>query len=137
MLPAASVNLLEATSIVVAPAPLGVKVAVYVVPDPAKLLNAPPETVISPTTKLLVASLEVNVRDNVPSLDVPPSLTSDAVIAIVGAVPSNVTLPVPLVTAVPAFPAVSLKAMLKVTAPHVSLAFAVYAAVQVFPLVFT
>ena len=54
----------------------------------------------------------MNVRESVPSLVVPPSLTSAAVIAIVGAVISNVTLPEPLVTAVPAFPAVSLKAML-------------------------
>ena len=45
------------------------------------LLNAPPETVISPTTKLVVASLEVNVRESVLSLDVSPSLTSEAVIA--------------------------------------------------------
>ena len=54
-------------------------------PDPAKLLNAPPLTVISPTTKLLVLSLEVNVRESVASLDVAPSLTSAAVSAIVGA----------------------------------------------------
>ena len=61
-------------------------------PDPAKLLSAPPFTVISPTTKLLVLSLDVKVRDSVPSLEVSPSLTSDAVIAIVGAVPSYVQL---------------------------------------------
>ena len=64
------------------------------------------------------------------SLDVPPSLTSADVIAIVGAVVSKlaVTLPVALVTAVPAFgpvAAVSLKATLKVTAPDVSLALTV------------
>ena len=63
---------------------------------------------MSPATKSVVASLDVNVRESVPSLDVSPSLTSDAVIAIVGAVVSYVMLPVPLVTAVPAFPAVSL-----------------------------
>ena len=57
-------------------------------PDPVKLLKEPPLTVMSPTTKLLVLSLEVNVRESVLSLDVSPSLTSDAVIAIVGAVPS-------------------------------------------------
>ena len=80
---------------------------------------------MSPTTKLVVASLEVNVSERVASLDVPPSVTSAAVIAIVGAVQSTTTLPEPLVTAVPAFPAVSLKAMLKVTAPAVSLALTV------------
>ena len=47
---------------------------------------------MSPTTKLVVASLEVNVRESVPLLDVSPSFTSDAVIAIVGAVPSYVQL---------------------------------------------
>ena len=90
---------------------------------------------MSPATKSVVASLDVNVRESVLSLEVSPSVTSDDVIAIVGAVVSNVTLPDPLVTAVPAFPAISLKAILKVTAPAVSLALAVYAAVQVFPLV--
>ena len=80
---------------------------------------------MSATAKSVVASLAVNVRDKVPSLDVSPSLTSAAVIVIVGAVKSTTTLPEPLVTAVPAFPAVSLKAMLKVTAPAVSLALTV------------
>jgi hypothetical protein len=113
LLPTASVKAPAATSIVVAPDAVGVKVAVKTVDDEvAKLLNAPPEIVMSPTTKLLVASLDVKVRERVASLDVPPSLISAAVIAIVGAVVSNVTLPEPLVTAVPAFPAVSLKAML-------------------------
>ena len=69
MLLTASVNLFAATSMVVAPLADGVKVAVYTVLDVAeKLLKAPPDTVMSPTTKLLVASLDVNVTVNVPSL---------------------------------------------------------------------
>ena len=93
LFPAASVNVLAATSMVVAPLADGVKVAVYTVLEVAeKLLKAPPETVISPTTKLLVASLEVKVTVNVPSLVVAPSLTallpSVAVMVMVGAVPS-------------------------------------------------
>ena len=39
---------------------------------------------MSATAKSVVASLAVNVRDKVPSLDVSPSLTSAAVIVIVG-----------------------------------------------------
>ena len=58
-------------------------------PDPEKLLNAPPLTVMSPTAKLPVASLDLNVREIVKFLDVSPSLTSADVIAIVGAVVSN------------------------------------------------
>ena len=78
---------------VVAPLADGVKVAVYTVLDVAeKLLKAPPETVISPTTKFVVASLEVKVTVNVASLVVAPSLTallpSVAVMVMVGAVPS-------------------------------------------------
>ena len=74
---------------VAAPSAVGVKVAVYTVEDvAAKLLNAPLVTVMSPTAKLLVASLDVNVTVNVPSLVVEPSLTallpSLAVIVIVG-----------------------------------------------------
>ena len=77
MLPTASVNVLAATSMVVAPLADGVKVAVYTVLDVAvKLLNAPLVTVISPTAKLLVASLEVKVTVNVASLVVAPSLTA-------------------------------------------------------------
>ena len=76
---------------VVAPLDDGVKVAVYTVLEVAeKLLKAPPETVISPTTKLLVASLEVKVTVIVASFVVAPSLTaldpSVAVIVMVGAV---------------------------------------------------
>ena len=55
----------------------------------AKLLNVPLVTVMSPTAKSVVASLEVNVRDSVASLDVSPSLTSDAVITIAGAGPTR------------------------------------------------
>ena len=89
LLPTASVNAPPATSIVVAPCADGVNVAVYtVVLADAKLLNAPPLTVISPTTKFVVASLDVKVSAIVESLEVSPSFTSVAVIAIVGAVPS-------------------------------------------------
>ena len=91
MLPAASVNVLAATSMVAAPSAVGVNVAVYTVLEVAeKLLKAPLVTVISPTAKSVVASLLVNVTVNVPSLVVEPSLTallpSVAVIVIVGAV---------------------------------------------------
>ena len=93
MLPTASVNVPAATSMVVAPLADGVKVAVYTVLDVAeKLLKAPPETVISPTAKSVVASLDVKVTVKVASLVVAPSLTallpSVAVMVIVGAVPS-------------------------------------------------
>ena len=72
-LPTASVNVLAATSMVVAPLADGVKVAVYTVLEVAeKLLKAPPETVISPTTKLLVASLIVKISGKVASLVVAP-----------------------------------------------------------------
>jgi len=96
LLPTASVNVLAATSMVVAPLADGVKVAVYTVLDVAeKLLNAPLDTVMSPTAKLLVAALLVNVTVNVPSLVVEPSLTallpSVAVIVIVGAVVSIIS----------------------------------------------
>ena len=93
LFPTASVNPFAATSMVVAPLADGVKVAVYTVLEVAeKLLKAPPETVMSPTTKLVVASLDVNVSDRVASLVVAPSLTallpSVAVMAMVGAVTS-------------------------------------------------
>ena len=73
----------------VAPAALDVKVAVYTVELVAeKLLIAPPDTVMSPTTKLVVASLEVKVTVSVASLVVAPSLTalepSVAVMVMVG-----------------------------------------------------
>ena len=69
----ASVNLFAATSMVVAPLADGVNVAVYTVLDVAeKLLKAPPDTVMSPTTKLLVASLLVKISGNVALLVVEP-----------------------------------------------------------------
>ena len=90
LLPAASVNLPEATSIVVAPAAAGVNVAVYTVDDTSvKLLREPLVTVMSASAKFEVASLDVNVRAKVASLDVSPSVTSAAVIVIVGAVLST------------------------------------------------
>ena len=93
MLPAASVNVLAATSMVVAPLADGVKVAVYTVDEVAlNELKAPLVTVISPTTKLVVASLEVKLTVSVASFVVAPSLTaldpSVAVMVMVGAVPS-------------------------------------------------
>ena len=85
MLPTASVNVLTATSMVAAPSAVGVNVAVYTVLEVAeKLLNAPLDTVMSPTAKLLVASLLVNVSASVGSLDVNPSAPSAAVIVMVG-----------------------------------------------------
>ena len=82
-----------ATSMVVAPLADGVKVAVYTVLEVAeKLLKAPPDTVMSPTTKLVVASLEVKVTVSVASFVVAPSLTallpSVAVMVMVGAITS-------------------------------------------------
>ena len=93
LLPTASVNVLAATSMVAAPSAVGVNVAVYTVEDvAAKSLKLPLVTVMSPTAKLLVASLLVNVTVNVPSLVVAPSLTallpSVAVMVMVGAVAS-------------------------------------------------
>ena len=72
-MPTASVNVPAATSMVVAPLADGVKVAVYTVLDVAeKLLKAPPDTVISPTTKSVVASLDVKISGKVASLLVEP-----------------------------------------------------------------
>ena len=60
--------------------------------DAVKSLKAPLVTVISPTAKSVVASLDVKVTVNVASFVVAPSLTallpSVAVIVMVGAVPS-------------------------------------------------
>ena len=89
MLPTASVNVLAATSMVAAPSAVGVNVAVYTVLEVAeKLLNAPLDTVMSPTAKSVVASLLVKVRETVASLDVNPSAPSAALIVIVGVLPS-------------------------------------------------
>ena len=74
LLLAASVKVFAATSIVVAPAALGVKVAVYTVElVAAKLDIAPPDTVMSAAAKLDVASLAVKVTLRVASLVVAPS----------------------------------------------------------------
>ena len=92
LLPELSVYLLMATSMVFAPLPDGVKVAVYVVPDPEKLESAPPPTVMSPTTKFVVASFEVKIMARVESFEVAPSATVDEVIAMVGTTVSKVQL---------------------------------------------
>ena len=71
MFPGASVNLLAATSMVVAPDAVGVNVAVYTVELVAlNALNAPPLTVMSASAKFVVASLDVKVSANVPSFEV-------------------------------------------------------------------
>ena len=82
--------MLAATSMVVAPAAVGVKVAVYTVElVAAKLLIAPPDTVMSLAAKLVVAALEVNVKVSVALFVVAPSATalepSVAVMVSVGA----------------------------------------------------
>ena len=90
LLPAVSVNLLAATSMVVAPDADGLNVALNNVELVAvKLLIVPPDTVMSPNAKLEIASLEVNVTTSESSLVVAPSATIleplVALIAIVGA----------------------------------------------------
>ena len=89
-MPTASVNLLAATSIVVAPDADGLNMAVYTVELVAvKLLIVPPDTVMSFAAKSLVASLVVKVTTSESSLVVAPSATAleplVAVIAMVGA----------------------------------------------------
>ena len=75
-----SVNAPAFTSMVVVPAPDGVNVAVYTVDETAvKLLKEPPDTVMSPTTKSLVALLEVNLRAIVESFVVDPLVTPEVV----------------------------------------------------------
>ncbi len=72
-MPAASVNVPAATSMVAAPSAVGVKVAVYTVLEVAeKLLKAPFVTVISPTAKSEVASPLVKISGKVASLVVEP-----------------------------------------------------------------
>ena len=73
------------TSIVHAPSPEGVNVAVYVVPAPEKPESIPLVTLMSETSKSEVLSEAVNDIDKFESLDVSPSLTSDAVMVMVGA----------------------------------------------------
>ena len=80
-----------ATSMVVAPSAVGVKVAVYTVDEvEAKLLNDPPDTEMSPTAKSVVASLEVKTRAIAAAFVVDPSVTPFVVdvIVIVGLVSS-------------------------------------------------
>ena len=90
LLPAASVNVLAATSMVATPVAVGVNVAVYTVLEVAeKLLKTPWLMVISPTAKLVVASLEVKVSESVPSLEVNQSAPSAAAMVMVGATPST------------------------------------------------
>ena len=73
------------------PVLFGVNVAVYMVLLTAeKLLMVPPDTVMSPDAKFVVASLDVKVNDSVLSLLVSPLLTSAAVIVTVGEVESYV-----------------------------------------------
>ena len=76
---------------------------------------------MSPSAKLEVASLVVNVSASVPSLDVSPSDTSAAVIVTVGWVLSMVTevASVTAVTAVPAFPASSPVSYTHLTLPTI------------------
>ena len=67
----------------------GVKVAVYVVPEPVKFESVPvPFTVTSAIVKLLVDSLNVNVKLRLASFEIKPLLPSPAVIVIVGDVTS-------------------------------------------------
>ena len=67
-LPYASVKPAAPTSMVAAPSAVGVKVAVYTVEDvAAKSLKLPLVTVISPLSKSVVASLDVNVSESVAS----------------------------------------------------------------------
>ena len=85
-LPTASVNTPDATLIDFGPSPLGVKVAVYTDPLPDKEPIEPPDKVISPATKLVVTSLDVNVNAiDVALLEVALD-TVDEVIVIVGLV---------------------------------------------------
>ena len=99
----AFVKVLLATSIVVAPCAVGVNVAVYVVPDPEKLLSVPPLTEMSPTAKSVVLALAVKVRESALSDEVSPSLTSEAVIVMDG-VPGKVVVVVVVVLAATAVP---------------------------------
>ena len=88
-MPAASVNTSAETSMVVVPSPEGVNVAVYtVVLLAVKLDKDPPDTVISDSTKPVVASLAVNVREIELSFDVSPLETDEEVIVMVGGVVS-------------------------------------------------
>ena len=70
-------NVFASTSMVVSPAFVGVKVAVYTVLLVAvKSEIVPPVTLISPTAKSLVASLEVKVTVRLLSLVIAASATA-------------------------------------------------------------
>jgi hypothetical protein len=88
------VNPPAATATVYVASPLGVNVAVYVVPDPEMAERLPPDTATSAPSKSVVLSLAVKVSVNVPSFVVDPAdtlepLESSAVIVITGAVVSS------------------------------------------------
>ena len=77
----ASVNIPAPTEIDAVPAEpaVGVKVAVYVVPEPLNPDKAPPDTVTSPTTKSVEVSDNVNVSVSVcpmPNEPDPPRVTA-------------------------------------------------------------
>ena len=74
--------------------------------------NEPPLRVMSPSTRSVVDSLDVNVRAMLASLEVSPESTVDEVMVIVGAVESYVNDSD--VSAVAALPAASLTATEKV-----------------------
>ena len=86
--PALSIYEAAGTLIVTSPSAPGVSVAVYVVPLPENTLRDPLVTTTSPEPKLAVVSELVKVRERVGSLLVSPSLTSAAVITMVGGVES-------------------------------------------------
>jgi len=75
LFPAASVKVPAATEILVAPEGVGVKVAVYAVPEPANEDRDPPETVTSPAANPVVDSLVVNVSAMLALLVVEPEVT--------------------------------------------------------------
>jgi hypothetical protein len=99
---AASVNTPAPTEIDAVPDELdvGVNVAVYVVPEPLKPDNAPPETVTSPTTKFVDDSDKVNVNKSVPPTPNEPELLRE--IETVGGVVSIMTVPVDAAEMLPA-----------------------------------
>ena len=75
LFPAPSAKVPAATEILVAPSVVGVKVAVYAVPEPAKLDSEPPLTVTSSAANPVVDSLVVNVSPILPSFVVEPVVT--------------------------------------------------------------
>ena len=87
-------NLFAATPTVIEPSAIGVNTAVYTVDEEAvKLPRLAPFSVMSASTKSLVASDAVKVRFNNASLVVAPSTTCSpsplvAVMAMVGLLPS-------------------------------------------------